>query len=61
VLKNEYVIRTIGTKINLDRFYGNSNTEEVINELIKISQPDKNTKTVFLWPEGIIPNVNQKN
>ena len=59
-VKNEYVIRTIGTKINLDRFYGNSDTAEVINELIKISQPDKNTKTVFLWPEGIIPNVNQK-
>jgi len=58
--KNEYVIRTIGTKINLDRFYGNSDTEEVINELIQISQPDKNIKTVFLWPEGIIPNVNQK-
>ena len=49
-VKNEYVIRTIGTKINLDRFYGNSDTAEVINELIKISQPDKNTKTVFLWP-----------
>ena len=59
-IKNEYVIRTIGTKINLDRFYGKSDTAEVISELIKISRPDKNTKTVFLWPEGIIPNVNQK-
>jgi apolipoprotein N-acyltransferase len=57
---NDYVIRAIGTKINLDRFYGNTDTEEVITELIKISQPDKETKTIFLWPEGIIPNINQK-
>jgi apolipoprotein N-acyltransferase len=57
---NDYVIRTIGTKINLDRFYGNTDTAEVITELIKISQPDKETKTIFLWPEGIIPNINQK-
>ena len=39
---------------------GNSDTAEVITELIKISQPDKETKTIFLWPEGIIPNINQK-
>jgi apolipoprotein N-acyltransferase len=57
---NDYVIRAIGTKINLDRFYGNTDTGEAITELIKISQPDKETKTIFLWPEGIIPNINQK-
>ena len=31
----------------------------VINELIEISQPDSETKTIFIWPEGIIPNINQ--
>ena len=53
------MIRVIGSKIDLDRFYGNSNTTDVIEELIEISQPDLNTKTIFLWPEGIIPNINQ--
>ncbi len=59
IIKNDYVIRAVGSKIDLDRFYGNSDTEAVINELIEISQPDLDTKTIFLWPEGIIPNVNQ--
>ena len=59
VFNDDYVIRIIGSNIDLDRFYGNSGTTEVINELIEISQPDLKIKTIFLWPEGIIPNVNQ--
>ena len=57
--KNDYVIRAISSKIALDRFYGNTDPLSVINELIELSEPDLNTKTLFLWPEGIIPNVNQ--
>ena len=59
IVKNDYIIRAIGSKIDLDRFYGNSDTVNVISELIEISNPDLDTKTIFLWPEGIIPNVNQ--
>jgi apolipoprotein N-acyltransferase len=32
----------------------------VINELIDISQPNKDDKTIFVWPEGILPDVSQK-
>ena len=60
ITNNDYIIRAIGTKIDLDRFYGNTDTAAVINELIEISQPDLETKIIFLWPEGIIPNINQK-
>ena len=60
IINNDYVIRAIGSKIDLDRFFGNTDTAAVINELIEISQPDLETKTIFLWPEGIIPNINQK-
>ena len=60
IINNDYIIRVIGSKIDLDRFYGNTDTAAVINELIEISQPDLDTKTIFLWPEGIIPNINQK-
>ena len=60
ITNNDYIIRAVGTKIDLDRFYGNTDTAAVINELIEISQPDLETKIIFLWPEGIIPNINQK-
>ncbi len=59
IINNDYLIRIIGSKIDLDRFYGNTDTAEVINELIELSNPDQEIKTIFLWPEGIIPNVNQ--
>ncbi len=59
IVNNDYIIRTVGSKIDLERFYGNTDTFEVINELIELSQPNREIKTIFLWPEGIIPNVNQ--
>ena len=59
IVNNDYIVRVVSSKIDLDRFYGNSTTEEVLRELIDISQPNLDTKTIFLWPEGIIPNINQ--
>ena len=59
LIENDYLIRTVGSNIGLDRFYGESDAVSVINELIKLSQPDLDAKTLFLWPEGIIPNSNQ--
>ena len=59
MINNDYTIRVIGSNIDLDRFYGKSDTAGVINELIEISEPDLDIKTIFLWPEGIIPNINQ--
>jgi len=59
IIKNDFIIRAVGSKIDLNRFYGQTDTKSVINELIEISQPDPNTKTIFLWPEGIIPNIDQ--
>ena len=59
VVENDYVIRVLGSNIDLDRFYKDVNEIDVIKELIEISNPDSVNKTVFLWPEGIIPNVNQ--
>jgi apolipoprotein N-acyltransferase len=32
----------------------------VLNELIDISQPTKDDKTIFVWPEGILPDVSQE-
>ncbi len=58
-IENTYVIRVIGSNINLDRFDENSETDYIIKELINLSSPDKNKKIFFLWPEGIIPNIYQ--
>ena len=57
--QNDYVIRAIGSNIDINRFYGNSDTDSVIVELIDISKPNLDTKTLFIWPEGIIPNIYQ--
>ena len=56
---NPYIIRAIGSNISLDRFYNNGDTRTVIDELIKLSSPEKTKKIFFLWPEGIIPNIYQ--
>ena len=54
-VKNDYNIRIISSNISLDRFYSKKNELKLINELIEISAPEKKTPTIFLWPEGIIP------
>ena len=59
VTKYDYKVRAIGSNISLDRFYSNIDPVSVINELIDISEPRKNDKTIFIWPEGILPNVSQ--
>ena len=59
ITKNDHVIRAVGSKINLNRFYGNVDARKVIDDLIKLSNPDTDTKTLFLWPEGIIPSIDQ--
>ena len=46
-------------QMEVSRFYKENQTEKVIKELIEISEPDINKKTLFIWPEGIIPNTNQ--
>ena len=54
---NDYKIRVVGSNISLDRFYSNSDTVSVIKELIKVSDPNINEKTIFVWPEGILPGI----
>ena len=58
-IKLDYKIRAIKSNISLDRFYSNINPVLVIQELIKISKPNSKEKTIFIWPEGIIPDTSQ--
>ena len=56
----DFKIRVIGSNISLDRFYNNTNPSSVIKELISLSNPIGDKKIVFIWPEGILPNIDQK-
>ncbi len=55
-----YKVRVISSNIKLDRFYQNIDPIGAIEDLIKVSEPDKNEKTIFVWPEGILPGISQE-
>ena len=55
-----YKIRVIGSNISLDRYYKDVDTVSIIQELIDISNPNTKEKTIFIWPEGIFPNISQE-
>ena len=55
-VKNSYKIRAVSSNISLDRFYSKKDELKIIKELITLSSPKKNEPTIFLWPEGIIPD-----
>ena len=55
-VKNSYVIKAISPNISLDRFYSKQDELKIINELIELSAPSKIEPTIYLWPEGIIPD-----
>ena len=55
-IKNPYTIRAISSNISLDRFYSNQDELKIINELINLSVSKKKEPTIFIWPEGIIPD-----
>ncbi len=56
----DHKVRVVGSKIKLDRFYSNIDPITVIEDLIELSEPDKNEKIIFVWPEGIIPGISQE-
>ena len=56
----DYKLRVIGSNISLDRFYTNVNSASVIEDLIELSSPNKDEKTIFIWPEGILPDISQE-
>ena len=56
----DYKVRVVGSNIGIDRFYSNVDTVSIIEDLIKISNPDINEKIIFVWPEAIIPGIVQE-
>ncbi len=56
----DFNLRIVSSNISIDRFYSNANSVLIIEELIKISNPDEKEKTIFIWPEGILPEITQE-
>ena len=54
-------IKVLSTNIPIERFYSNIDEEKILLKLIEMSSPIQNKNTIFIWPEGIIPNINLKN
>ncbi len=58
--KLDYKIRLVGSNISIDRFYKSIDPVSAIQDLIALSLPEKNEKTIFVWPEGILPGIYQE-
>ncbi len=56
----DYKIRILSSNISIDRFYNNIDPVSAIEDLIQLSSPNKDEKTIFIWPEGILPGVSQE-
>ena len=56
----DYKVRIIGSNISIDRFYNNIDPISAIKDLIEISSPKKNERIIFIWPEGILPGISQR-
>ena len=54
---NDFIIKIVSPKIKIERFYYTENEEEILKALIKLSDPDKKVKTIFVWPEGVFNNT----
>ena len=54
-------IKIVSPKIKLERYFSNEDPETKINEIIKISNPKKEKKTLFIFPEGILTGLNLNN
>ncbi len=51
------IIRVISPNIPIERFLTNQDTEKNIDELITLSDPNKDKKKIFIFPEGIITSI----
>jgi len=56
-IKIDFLVKIISPKIHIKRYFENKNPEEIILDLIKLSDPDKSKKTIFIFPEGALSNI----
>ena len=55
--KLDYNIQLVSPKISIDKFIYDINNKEILFDLIKLSKPNKNLPTIFVWPEGALSGI----
>ena len=60
-LSNNFVIKVVSPTIDINRFYDVDQEKDIIKNLIQLSKPKKELKTLFIWPEGIFTQTNISN
>ena len=53
----DFIIKIISPNIDIARYFENESPEKIISELVSISNPNDLEKTIFIFPEGVLPNV----
>ena len=53
----DFTIKVISPKIKISRYFQAESPEEIILDLIKISEPNDLEKTIFIFPEGALSNI----
>ena len=52
-----YQVKIVSPKIPIDSFVNNPDPEKVLINLIKLSAPQKDVGTIFIWPEGVLTGI----
>ncbi len=50
-------VKIISPKISIDKFFQDNNENDIINELVTLSNPDKSKSTIFIFPEGTLAGI----
>ena len=50
-------IKIVSPAVEISRFFQNEDPNIIIEELIQLSEPEKKRNTLFVFPEGILPNI----
>ena len=53
----DFSIKIISPKIDINRFFKYENSDSIILELIKLSEPNNLKKSIFIFPEGALSNI----
>ena len=51
---NDLKIKIVSPKISIDRFYDSSDDFDIIEEIVKLSNPKDSENTIFIFPEGAL-------
>ncbi len=55
LINEEFNLKVLASKIDINRFYNIENEKELVAQLIDLgNKSDNNLPTIFIWPEGVL-------